>query len=68
MRTYENAVLQGDSLKDRGVILYLYPRANLHMSIDVDALTDAALLTDLRILSHLSLAPDARARSHLRRD
>jgi hypothetical protein len=67
MRAHEDAILQSNTLKDGGVILYLYPRANLHMSIDVNALSDVALLADTGILAHLNLTPDAGSHTHLRR-
>jgi hypothetical protein len=67
MRADEDAILQGNALKDRGVILYLYSRTDLDMSIDVDAFSDVALLTDMNMLTHLSLAPYTGSRSHLRR-
>jgi hypothetical protein len=49
-----------ERMKDRGVVLDFYTRANVYLRVDIRAFSNSAFLSDMRIFSHLYVVPNSR--------
>jgi hypothetical protein len=59
MRADEYAILQGDSVVNRNIILYFDVISDRDTGIDIYPLADNTIPADLSAFTHLGLMPDA---------